>query len=1640
MAEHVSPDGEPLPLSGHLALPFRSLSAPLLSARHPLFFSDDDTVCYVTGRHVVLNNVSTDSQTFIAIPATVRAVVAAAISPSLRFIALAERTSSDASCQVSVYSTAQSRSIAVVALPDARGSSDVLALSFSGDGRHLCVQCGAPDYRLIHFRWDASRMEHTLQLQSQVSASSVSPFDTGLFLTTGPRLLKFWRHTEGIVRGVSPPNLRRTPDHYRCTAWTDPDSVVVSCVESGDLLHLHRGSLSAVTPAAVIWGKVATVGLPFFYFDADGSPVQNGGDGDPPYVTSIVASRSVPSADATIIVLGTSDGLVVVLAAAPSKSSPHCESTSAPGANLRQSSYRAVFRARLPTIAVGPSGAPEVKDIALSPNASTLAVLTSLGQVYLMSVALCGRFALDAARASLDEAATRDDQAAVMRASGQTVADALVALGLADTVDPGVPQVYALPVPIALGGADTGIHYETEFIHEGDALQTAADRLSRAGFPAELMASFDVAEDPGWTAALAGTRTYEAPFVSLWRPRDVVPRTDGAHAAQQADMPVPGGVYPLSNAGILDIAISNSPPLATVIADDSLLRIFDYTSGRLVSQVPVPGAKALAFHPFGTLLAVAAADAVFVLAVSPFTHPEFAAQIPLHNVATLAFSPAGDYLAAAHPPSISMIRVSSLAVERTLSAPSVGSARVGLSFSPSGRLLAAVGMGGGAYTYKVHADLTDIEGGRISDSVVKLCAYTDVLLDDPVMLLPDGAAAGVSPSDLSDDRTAAADSVESSIPELSNTPAGFGVTVGAGGALPMPSAANIDGMPLLTACIADGRIRLLAGGTATHEFPTGPARVSRMCRALVRSELSEGTTPVIVGGTTGGTVRVYRSPMHEADISQVALHAAPITAIAVAQGSFVVSGDAVGGILISRLHESSADGPVCAPAHVLPHFNVTVSVPPNHFRAVVAAAASLVQRLSELRGQSMFDARVAAGKHAEVVAQMRYLAEASTTEAEQTVRSLRAQLAGLAADKEAALKDERAAHAKVLADLEGVYSAKLAAQTARADTLHERLEDEACAAHERESALNEEHFGEIEAASAARRRERESLLAQQDEIKADLLALQAEYETKLAQQEDEGDTLFAEARMRMQAQIEELRQANTALSGEASVLKRRAESLHQTVEQHRNDLQDANSQIEAARRRQAEKDELLASLRHDVAEREQLVAEQEKRILGLRRRVAELDKFKYVLDYKLRELQREVEPRDALISDLREQMSTLDSELEASHRNWAVADLAASRARQRVQAHETELRRLRVELAQGQRRLDAISGTIIAAQKDATSFPAPRDAGIAALRHLRQLATQVGLEQPDAAGGATPGRVGPTGSTPSRATTRAESRTNSRASSRLLVSAMDSDANDGAVLEGRRQRAYLERSVRTLRSAVDATSTRSAVEASRRISENAELLKEVNELRIANRHLQAKVGEMRRRLSSLKMENTGLKRLADTRPARYDSETGALPPGAPPGTAGSNAGDSMGSVDSDVEASSSVQDGALSEGEDLAEGPPFRLAGAPSPIRGPPETHVPPQSQLQTRKPPPPGPDSAPLMRTVSLSRQGQRPSRTALRARREDLSSVLRLLDDAPIALPPGLSAAGHNPVAPIRPGQGTLPALIGSPAPPIRPGSSAR
>lgn len=118
------------------------------------------------------------------------------------------------------------------------GSSTVVSLSFTPDGKYLVAQGGSPEWSLCLVHWEKAKLAARYNGLGSVSAPihqvDGSPYDAALFGVSGMGMFRLLRLAEGSFRPSSMVIKRDLPDCL-CHAWLPEDRVVVG-TSTGELL------------------------------------------------------------------------------------------------------------------------------------------------------------------------------------------------------------------------------------------------------------------------------------------------------------------------------------------------------------------------------------------------------------------------------------------------------------------------------------------------------------------------------------------------------------------------------------------------------------------------------------------------------------------------------------------------------------------------------------------------------------------------------------------------------------------------------------------------------------------------------------------------------------------------------------------------------------------------------------------------------------------------------------------------------------------------------------------------------------------------------------------------------------------------------------------------------------------------------------------------------------------------------------------------------------------------------------------------------------------------------------------------------------------------------------------------------------
>ncbi|CEG40053.1 WD40/YVTN repeat-like-containing domain [Plasmopara halstedii] len=248
-----------------------------------LSFVDDQTVAYPAGHYIIVYSLDDKRQKFIACTEDSDGVTATALSPSRRFLAVAEHSER---ALVSIFDLKTLKKRKVLSSVDTLAQSFV-SVAFSADNQLLLTQGGSPDWMLTCWNWSKAKLVANIKTpllvmaprtslsldqsslstaiedialsktslfdvnvmaedtisnnsQHQISACSFSDVDSGLVCVTGVALIRFFRVLENSFCPLSSP--RMDDYNFLAHAWLKQrnDHLVAGSAE-GDLLLFHGG-------------------------------------------------------------------------------------------------------------------------------------------------------------------------------------------------------------------------------------------------------------------------------------------------------------------------------------------------------------------------------------------------------------------------------------------------------------------------------------------------------------------------------------------------------------------------------------------------------------------------------------------------------------------------------------------------------------------------------------------------------------------------------------------------------------------------------------------------------------------------------------------------------------------------------------------------------------------------------------------------------------------------------------------------------------------------------------------------------------------------------------------------------------------------------------------------------------------------------------------------------------------------------------------------------------------------------------------------------------------------------------------------------------------------------------------------------
>ncbi|BFZ16806.1 hypothetical protein BsWGS_19845 [Bradybaena similaris] len=205
-------------------------------------YHDEQTIVYPAGSNCIIYNIDQKSQRFIAGTEKNEGMTALAVSPNRRYVAIAEKGEKPTVTIYDLHSLRKKKTLSSNEMP----SGEYISVAFSPDSKYLVTQGGKPEWTLLYWTWERSKVMASVKSSnpqnpnSEVYQVSFNPLDNTQLCVAGNTVFRFFRYSEGNLK---PFNFQKVePQNYLCHAWLSEDRVIVG-TDNGHLLISEGGEV-----------------------------------------------------------------------------------------------------------------------------------------------------------------------------------------------------------------------------------------------------------------------------------------------------------------------------------------------------------------------------------------------------------------------------------------------------------------------------------------------------------------------------------------------------------------------------------------------------------------------------------------------------------------------------------------------------------------------------------------------------------------------------------------------------------------------------------------------------------------------------------------------------------------------------------------------------------------------------------------------------------------------------------------------------------------------------------------------------------------------------------------------------------------------------------------------------------------------------------------------------------------------------------------------------------------------------------------------------------------------------------------------------------------------------------------------------
>ncbi|XP_055986867.1 cilia- and flagella-associated protein 57 [Sorex fumeus] len=205
-----------------------------------VFFFDEQIVIFPSGNYCVKYNVDQKWQKFIPGSDRSQGMLALAISPNRRYLAISEMVQDKPLITIYELSAVPCRKRKILNTFDFPVQK-FTTMAFSPDSKYLLTQTSPPESNLVYWLWEKQKVMAILRVDSQhnpVYQVSFSPQDNTHLCVTGTGIFKTLRFAEGLLKQT---NFQRgEPQNYLAHAWVSEDKIIVG-TDTGKVFLFESG-------------------------------------------------------------------------------------------------------------------------------------------------------------------------------------------------------------------------------------------------------------------------------------------------------------------------------------------------------------------------------------------------------------------------------------------------------------------------------------------------------------------------------------------------------------------------------------------------------------------------------------------------------------------------------------------------------------------------------------------------------------------------------------------------------------------------------------------------------------------------------------------------------------------------------------------------------------------------------------------------------------------------------------------------------------------------------------------------------------------------------------------------------------------------------------------------------------------------------------------------------------------------------------------------------------------------------------------------------------------------------------------------------------------------------------------------------